>query len=134
MRQQSLFDVEPVPTDARRGEPTADDGLPTLTGSEKQCRWAIKIRSEKMQGVHLLIRQQRRLVETHDAARRAVKAHGARLVLSEMIETAGRLERETTSRFWIDRRELTPEQLLRGVNPNDVEGVESCSGEGMEYR
>lgn len=109
MQQTTLFDIEP--------EPTADDGLPELEGSGRQRSWAVKIRREKMAGVHTLIRQQRMLAETHTAAGRTQKMGEARAVLSRMIHSAGLLEREAESRFWIDRRGLTPEQLLRGERP-----------------
>lgn len=112
----TLFDVEPTPT--------ADDGLPPLTGSPKQVPWALKERARLMAGVHTLIRQQRGLIDAHLTAGRKPQADAACLALGRMVNRAGELERETAARFWIDRRNLEPEQLLRGVRPAEDERIE----------
>lgn len=110
---QTLFDA-PEPT------PTADDGLPPLTGSPKQVPWALKERARLMAGVHTLIRQQRWLIDAHLTAGRKPQADAACLALGRMVNRAGELEQETTARFWIDGRSLSAEALLRGDNPLDA--------------
>lgn len=96
---------------------TVSVDLPSLEGSDKQRNWAFFIRSRKMAEVQALIRGQRGLVETHRQAGRVPQTEAAQATLTIFIDGAGRLERERSARFWIDRRENTAHELLTGGAP-----------------
>lgn len=104
----TLFDVAATET--------ADD-LPPINGTQKQIPWATQVRKDKLSAVALLIRQQQELVQAHYAAGRNEKAEQAREVCRRFIDFAGQLERESSARFWLDRRENSAHELLTNATP-----------------
>jgi hypothetical protein len=109
---KQLFDENEVPT---RGE--AERGLPELRGSEKQIGWAEKIRRGKLRDIDLRLGE-RRLVEARLRMRGNVEAADLHQEhLSAEFAALGPIEREDRSWWWIERRDLTAQELLAGKEP-----------------
>jgi hypothetical protein len=79
-----------------------DQGLPTLTGSEKQVTWALTIRREKLAELDALMTEARR-VGTPD-----------QLAPVEALATA--LRAKSDSRYWIDNRSYSTRTLINLLN------------------
>lgn len=109
MASATLFDV---PRE-RRGLPE----LPALHGSPRQCPWADDIRVKKLQALDTHFRKWRLMIEMYERAAMDSRAADERRGYEEAYEAFGKLIHETSARFWIDRRDNTPFQILHGDPP-----------------
>jgi hypothetical protein len=84
---------------AEAAQTATEQGLPELTGSEKQIKWALSIRAEKLSELAATLAQ----VTVHNPTTDA------------MLATAQqRLTAHTASSWWIDNRNETARRLLQG--------------------
>ncbi len=91
--------------DAERAQATAGLQLPALTGSEKQCAWAEKIRADAMRG----IAEARAELAAQRAKWPTPAPAGAERVLAARAQAlevaASYLQNEGRAQFWIDYRD-----------------------------
>ena len=88
------------------------EGLPELTGSEKQVAWANTIRLKKMEGIDAWIEEIQRKGQLGGIVRPA-DGEKYKSPLEEMQEGEKfLLENMTEARFWIDNRYSMPSEIL----------------------
>jgi hypothetical protein len=82
-------------------EANSGNGLPELTGSEKQVNWAESIRAEKLADYDALIEQMDNAPDGQSE-----QADDARRILKD-------IRNETSAGWWIDERNYTLTQMLK---------------------
>lgn len=86
-------------------------GLPALRGSERQTGWASGIRVKLLAEADAL---GAKLAAQREALARSVDATKAAR-LDAIANALGLMRRQTASVWWIDRRSMTAEQIVRGI-------------------
>ena len=90
--------------EAEDAKKKADErGLPHLRGSEKQIRWALVIREEKIGEIGRVICGLKRLAATNEE----------RQILADFKMCADKLFLETSASYWIESRNLEAVELVK---------------------
>lgn len=90
-------------------EEAQKEGLPALTGSEKQIRGAEQIRAEKMEKIKAEIEKNReKMNQTKDGPAKEMMSK----VFPEVEMTFDWIRQISSSRWWIDIRNLNGEDIL----------------------
>ena len=128
---------------AKNAEKNREEGLPALTGSEKQIAWAETIRATFIEGASTLVQRLEKFYPLFNeekkvsdkteikVARKVLRQLKMRydidvdFVLAENLESLhykiGKLFENTSASFWIDRRGRELFELLEDIADEDIE-------------
>lgn len=131
----------------------AGQGLPTLTGTDKQVEWAATIRHKMITSAEHVVTVMNRPLEAdpaddRDAGWVRVDAWRAKVTAEDAIDGLRALREVTSARWWIDNRDSTLTYLLRwgalkgktaehevlGFNPNGKNTLTIPAEEVVEER
>jgi hypothetical protein len=84
------------------------DGLPELTGTEKQIAWALKIRSEKLASLRDYRANMLKRAQAANVSDRALTE-----ALDQFDACDNQIRQQAHAPWWIDRRDNTTQELLQ---------------------
>lgn len=92
--------------DRKAAEKNAADGLPSLTGTEKQVLWAEKIRHDIFEGIEKAIKDSEEEFEQEQAAGTVDENDRSSKAIEAAKKAYFEMQQESSARWWIDHRGL----------------------------
>ena len=96
---------------AQAAESAQAQGLPTLTGSDKQVAWATTIRAEQLAGVAKMRQEFEATGRKQNVTEDVMAAQ-----MGQFDALVAKLIAQTAAAWWIDRRSTSAQALLKEVS------------------
>ncbi|WP_290455283.1 hypothetical protein [Faecalibaculum rodentium] len=108
--------------DRKAAEENAADGLPALTGTEKQVLWAEKIRHDILDGIDKAIKDSEEEFKQEQAAGTVDENDRSPEAIEAAKKAYFEMQQESSARWWIDHRSLNHfEELTKKYFENPEE-------------